>query len=350
MSNIFKLHLQRFATNTQVTTQQSLSDEMKTYYDKALIEMAQEELIHDQFGVKKPIPKGNGKTVEFRRFDPLPKALTPLTEGVTPDGQNLTVHNLTATVSQFGAYVAVSDMLDLTAIDPVIYETTKLTGQQAGRTLDTVVRDVLHGGTNVLYAPKIVSGTPTAVTQRSGLDMTAKFSTDLLLKARTILRKNKAQKIKKDGIDAYVAIVHPDIVAVLMKDADFKSWNQYTTPEKMYKCEVGSIYGIRIIENTEAKIFNNNTCPVKSAASGNDPATYYSVYSTIVLGANAYGVTEVEGGGLENIVKGKEQAGGPLNQYSTIGWKATQTAERLVEPYMVRIECLTDASATEPAN
>ena len=344
----YKLNLQQFANaNTNTTTQSSLSDEMKTYYETALIKMAQEELIHDQFADKKPIPKGKGKTIEFRKYASLPKALTPLTEGVTPNGQSLSVSALTATVDQYGGYVTLSDILNLTAIDNNLFEATELIAQQAGRTLDTVTRDVLHGGTNVIYAPK--SG-GTAVTQRSGLDMTCLLTPDLILKARTLLRKNNAQKIPYQGTEAYVAIVHPDNVEVLVKDPGWKDWTKYTDPEKMYKNEVGMIHGVRIIENTEAKIINDSTCPVLPPAAGDDPATYYSVYSTIVLAAHAYGVTKIEGGGLQHIVKQLGEGDDPLNQRATTGWKATRTAKRLVEEYMVRIESLTPASATEPAN
>lgn len=344
----YKLNLQQFANpNTNVTTQSSLSDEMKTYYKTALIKMAQEELIHDQFGDKKPLPKNGGKTIEFRKFASLPKATTALTEGVTPDGQSMTVSALTATIAQYGGYVTLSDILELTAIDNNLFEATELIAQQAGRTLDTITRDVLHGGTNVIYAPK---SSGTAVTQRSGLDTTCLLTPDLILKARTLLRKNNGKKIPYNGSEAYVAIVHPDNVEVLEKDTNWKDWTKYTDPTKMYKNEVGMIHGVRIIENTEAKIINDNTCPVLTAASGNDPATYYSVYSTIILAAHAYGVTEVEGGGLQHIVKQLGEGDDPLNQRATVGWKATRVAKRLVEEYMVRIESLTPASATEPAN
>ena len=85
---------------------------MKTFYDMTLIDLAEPELVHAQFGQKRPIPKNGGKIIEFRQFSSLPKALTPLTEGVTPNGRNITVTAKTATVSQFGDYVTVSDMLE----------------------------------------------------------------------------------------------------------------------------------------------------------------------------------------------------------------------------------------------
>ena len=122
--------LQIFALNTNVTTANSsgnhLTPEIKTYYQDRLIELTEPELIHDQFADKYPIPKGNGKTTEFRKFAALDKALTPLTEGVTPNGQNLDMGVLTAEVSQYGGYVTVSDMLELTAIDPIIVRATRL--------------------------------------------------------------------------------------------------------------------------------------------------------------------------------------------------------------------------------
>lgn len=129
-----------------------LSAEMKTYYSDYLIDMAEPKLVHDQFGQKKPIPKNGGKTIEFRKYDPLPKMMTPLAEGVTPDGQKLNVSVVTAEVKQYGGFVELSDILMLSAIDNNLVQATKLLGGQAGRTLDTITREVLAGGTNVQYA------------------------------------------------------------------------------------------------------------------------------------------------------------------------------------------------------
>ena len=141
-------------TNTtgQTGMGQDLSAEMKTYYDDLLIDNAEPNLVHDQFGQKKPIPKNRGKVIEFRRYSQLPKLTTPITEGVTPEGQKLNVTTVTATVNQYGGYIELSDMLTLTAVDRNLVESTKLLGSQAGRTLDTIVREVLNGGTIVHYA------------------------------------------------------------------------------------------------------------------------------------------------------------------------------------------------------
>ena len=292
----------------------NLEAEMKTYYDKNLIRLAEPYLVHDQIAQKKPIPKGNGKIIEFRRFSQLPKVTTPLTEGVTPDGQALDVTKITATVAQYGGYVKVTDMLNLTAIDPIIVETTTLIGSQAGRSLDTISREVFNAGTNVLYAK---DGTGRATLTKDNM-LTV---TDVRKAVRQLERMN-APKINGN----YIGIIHPDVAFDLMSDPTWVDWQKYTSPEKMYKNEIGMIAGVRFVKTTEAKIFEN-------AGAGS-----INIYSTLISGANAVGVTEVEGGGLKTIIKSEEQAGGALNQYSTVGWKAVKTAEILVQEYIVRIE------------
>ena len=202
--NIYKLDLQRFTdymnATTSASTGNNLSPEMKTFYDKNLIRLAEPYLVHDKFGQQKPIPAGNGKTIEFRKFTKLPKATTPLTEGVTPDGQALDVSAITATVAQYGGYVKVTDLLQLTAIDPVITEATELIAQQAGRTLDTVVREVLNGGSNVQYAEGQVSA-------RASLTSSHLLTVKAVRMAVRTLRDMDAPMI--DG--NYIGIIHPDI-------------------------------------------------------------------------------------------------------------------------------------------
>ena len=175
--------LQLFADNVQTTLSAGLSAEMKTFYDMTLIDEATANLVHDQFGQKRPIPANGGKVIEFRKFAPLAKATTPLTEGVTPDGKQLSVSTVTATVSQYGDYITQSDMLELTALDNTILESAKLLGRQAGATLDTVVRNVLHSGTNVMYAEKKTGDEVTEITSRSDLDTDCAITVELIQRA-----------------------------------------------------------------------------------------------------------------------------------------------------------------------
>ena len=314
--------LNLFAGNTNVTTDTGLSKEMKTFYSDYLIDMAEPNLVHDQFGQKHPIPKNGGKIIEFRKYDSLPKALTPLTEGVTPNGQKLSMSVITSNVQQYGGYIELSDILLLTAIDNNLVQATKLLGSQAGRTLDTITREVLNGGTNVQYAEGQVTARNALVGgQASGNHY---LTVDAVRRAVRFLKVMNAPKIN----GSYVGIIHPDVSYDLMIDPKWVNVKTYSDPDGIYEGEIGKIEGVRFVETSEAKVFEG------AGASGVD------VYSTLILGADAYGVTEITGGGLEHIVKQLGSAGtaDPLNQRATAGWKATKTAERLVEQYMVRIE------------
>lgn len=300
------LNLQLFATQT--TTQDGLSAEMKTFYDMTLIDEASANLVHDQFGQKRPIPKNGGKTIEFRKFSPLAKATTPLTEGVTPSGNSLTVTNITATVQQYGDFIVQSDVLELTALDNTILEATKLLGRQAGATLDTVVRNVLQAGTNVTYCPKLAAdGTETAVTSRAGLDATAQLTVDVVNQVVAKLRAQNAPTIN----GKYVAIIHPYVAYDLMRDPAWIDAHKYAQPENLYEGELGEIGGVRFVQSTEAKVYTGTGCP-----------TGLAVFGSLFFGEGAYGVTEIEGGGLETIVKQKGSAGtaDPLNQRSSVGY------------------------------
>lgn len=322
------------ALNTNVTTDSGLSAENKTFYDRTLLESAKPNLVHSQFGQKRPIPKNGGKKIEFRRYGALPKALTPLTEGVTPDGRKLTVTSIEAEVHQYGDYVALSDVLDLTAIDNNVLEATKAIGNQAGLTLDTITRNVLQAGTNVQYCPKVGASGTTAVTSRADIDATCKLTVDEIKKAVATLKANNVPKIS----GSYVAIIHPYAAYDLMSDPAWEEMHKYTSAENMYEGEIGRIAGVRFVESSEALIVKTSTNP--------------AVFCTLVLGENAYGITEVTGGGLKTIIKQLGSAGtaDPLDQRSTVGWKAMQTAEILQQNYMIRIESGGAFSGTAKAN
>ena len=332
----YKINPQLFAYDPQAqpanyTGASALSAEMKTFYDMTLIDEAQAQLVHDQFGQKRPIPKNGGKTIEFRKFAPLAKATTPLTEGVTPDGKSLSVSTITATVNQYGDFVTQTDVLELTSLDNTILEATKLLGRQAGITLDTIVRDVLNSGTNVTYCPKVSGSTETAVTARANLDTTSQLTVKVIQQVVAKLRGQNAPTIG----GKYVAIIHPYVAYDLMRDPEWIDAHKYANPTNLYEGEIGEIAGVRFVQTTEAKVFDGG------------------VFSTIFLGEGAYGVTEITGGGLETIVKQKGSAGtaDPLDQRSSVGWKAIKTAEILIPNYLVRVESKSATfSATTSAN
>ncbi|MBS5280221.1 MAG: N4-gp56 family major capsid protein [Butyricicoccus pullicaecorum] len=314
----FKFDYQLFAINTTET----MPDEIKTYYDDYLIDCSSPKLVHDQFGQKRPIPAGRGKTIEFRKVSPLPVSTTPLTEGVTPESQKLTISTVEAPVQQYGGYVELSDMVVLTAIDNNLVIAAKQLGAQAGKTLDAITREVLAGGTNVQYAEG-------QVTQRSQLvggkaEGNHYLTVDAVRRAVRTLKKQDAEPIG----DSFIGIIHPDVAYDLMSDPKWVNVKSYSDPEGIYEGEIGKIENVRFVETSEAKVFEG------AGSEGRD------VYATLILGDNAYGTTEIEGGGLTLIVKqlGSGGASDPLDQRASVAWKATKAAVRLQEAYMVRIE------------
>lgn len=327
MFDIMMINLQVFANVVQTTLLDGLSAENKTFYDMTLLDEAQAALVHDQFAQKRPIPMNGGKTIEFRKFASLPKATTPLTEGVTPDGKSLNVTAVTATVAQYGDYITQSDVLELTSIDNTIVEATKILGRQAGLTLDTVTRNVLQSGTNVTYCPK---SDGSEVTSRAGLDATCQLTVKVVQQVVAKLKGQNAPTIN----GKYVAIIHPYVAYSLMRDPEWIDAHKYAQPDNLFTGEIGEIAGVRFVETTEAKVYQGG------------------VFGTLIMGANAYGVTEITGGGLQTIIKQKGSAGtaDPLDQRSSIGWKAIKTAELLIPNYLVRVESKVADFADTAAN
>ena len=319
---IEKINLHLFDGNTNLTISPGLSDEMKTYYSDYLIDNAEPNLVHDQFAQKQNIPKNGGKTIEFRKYTALEPIKTPLEEGVTPTGQSLSVAVKTATVAQYGGFIQLSDMLLMTAIDNTLVMATKLLGSQAGRTLDAITRDVITANcTAQRHEGEVALRTDLVGGQTSGNHY-------LTVKAvKNAVRTLKRQNAEKIG-GSFVGIIHPDVASDLMDDPEWKYPHQYQDTTNLYEGEIGKVQGVRFVETTEAKI---------EEGKGKNGA---NVYITLVLGANAYGTTEITGGGLEHIVKqlGSGGATDPLNQRATVGWKATKAAISLSPEYIVGIE------------
>ena len=403
-----EMNLQMFAENTQTTG--GLSAEMKTYYGMELLENAKPQLVHNQFAATKGLPTGGGKTVEWRKFGAFDKALKPLSEGVTPDGSGISVSYITKELAQYGDYTTVSDMLDLTAIDDVVLEITDRHGSNMGLTLDTVTRNEIQQGKQVIYAPKLGSdGTKTEVTSRSALDKDCRMTSELVAKAATQLKKMNAPTFE----GKYVCIIHPSVAFDLRQDEAWIAAHQYAGATELFSGEIGELHGVRFVETTEAKIFrgddlasDSRTLTASAAASNSttvsfdggtvaagalagryvlcggkrvkvvsntvsqltleeavtvaDNAVIYpgeggkeglAVYGCLFVGKGAYGVVDLSEG-TEVIVKPRGSSGtaDPLDQRSSVGWKGIHAAAILYDEYIVRVECGSSYSGEDAAN
>ena len=307
--------------NLTSTISQAPGTKPQAFYDKTLLAvLRQTEFGFDRFAQKKAIPQGNGRTVNFRKLGQLEPALTPLTEGVTPDGATASKTNITATVEQYGDYMSFSDRVNFEEIDPVIKGYTVEQGYQAKETLDIIVREILSAGTNVFYAG--------GKTSRAELGAANVFT---IRDARKIVRFFKKNHVKPLVGNDYACFISPDTAFDIMDDPDFEKAMDYGgNVQPMMSNEIGRIFQVRYYEVTNNKVFSG------AGAGGID------VHAAIFMGRNAYGVTEISGNGnVKNITKSLGSAGtaDPLDQRQTIGWKINSFgAVRLEELAIARYE------------
>lgn len=300
-----------------VNTLETLSVENKTFYEKTLLKRLLPNLVYYKYAQKKPIPKREGDTVSFRRFNSYPVATTPLTEGKTPDeGQTLNITELKCTVKQYGDYTLISDKLDMLGIDPVITETSALHGEQAGLTIDTITRETVRTGTNVLRPNS--RATTDAVTAADVLT-----SKEIKFAVRDLRKHN----VKPAEGKFYIGIIDSDTALDLQNDPEWQDVSKYNGGQRIIDGEVGSLHGVKFIE----------TSNVYAAENGSG----VPVHHTVIFGANAFGVTEIEGKSKPKIIvkpHGSSGTDDPLDQRASIGWKALLGVIRLDELAIKRIE------------
>ena len=305
-------------TDTNMTTSSGLSAGMQTYYNRELLRTFEPNLVHLQFGDEHRMPPHSGLVMNMRKLIPLETNTKALSEGDPGESVMLAETEVTVQLQQYGEYARCTDKLDLTHLDMDIMRRTKLFGDAGARSIDAVVREELAKCTNVIYAGGKAS--------RAELTAADKLTSRELRKAVKTLKKNHAQTFG----GYYVAIIGPDTMYDLQEDDAFVKVSQYQDKENIYTGEVGRLFGVRLVETTEAKVFEG------AGASGADVA------SVIVLGQYAYGVTSLKGAKPRVIVKPAGSAGtaDPLDQISTVGWKMDGFGAKLLQPeYAVRIEC-----------
>lgn len=305
-------------TDTNMTTSSALSAGMQTYYNRELLRTFEPNLVHLQFGDEHRMPPHSGLVMNMRKLIPLETNTKALSEGDPGESVMLAETEVTVQLQQYGEYARCTDKLDLTHLDMDIMRRTKLFGDAGARSIDAVVREELAKCANVIYAGGKAS--------RAELTAADKLTSRELRKAVKTLKKNHAQTFG----GYFVAIIGPDTLYDLQEDEAFVKVSQYQDKENIYTGEVGRLFGVRLVETTEAKIFEG------AGASGADVA------SVIVLGQYAYGVTSLKGAKPRVIVKPAGSAGtaDPLDQISTVGWKMDGFGAKLLQPeYAVRIEC-----------
>lgn len=423
----------------------AMSTAMKTYYDTELLENARPRLIFTQLGKSQFLPAGHGDSVQWRKWNTFEKALTPLVEGVIPSGQKFGQSAVSVSVQQYGDYAAISDRLNLHAVDNVLLGAAEEMGAAGGETADTLVRNELCTGTSVIYADTLNADGSLADTPTHRYELSAdnnRLTPDLVNKAYTFLKKQKAPFFEGNK---YVAVIHPSAAYDLRSHPDWLEVHKYAAAREIFEGEIGELHGVRFVESTEAPIFNGGSLFTEAqpnltvASASNSDATSLAqygvtssylvtvketvtdaqaqklvgrrvyvydtsagaladtleivgatasakklwlaeqpavtlsgssgsedtlwpgeggnplegpcaVYGTLFFGKDAFGVVDPEGMGMEMIIKDASQIGGPLNQFSTVGYKFETAARILYQNRMVRVESCSAYSGVDEAN
>ena len=333
----------------------TLAPELKTFYDTELLENARTEMFYAQFGRKQRLPKNGGTTIEWRKFNTFARA-SELKEGVIPTGQQFGSSSLTASISQYGTYTSITDKLEMRAYDNVILAATEEMGASAAATQETLIRNALLVGTNVMYCDNVdvngdVISTPTSPATMgagggsSNSDGWALLTPTMVNKAVTKMKKDRVPRIN----GKYYAVIHPSVAYDLRQSKEWIEVHKYAATSEIFNGEIGELHGCRFIEDTFAPILGGSyiysgSTTYKNKSNGVTYATYF-------FGKDGFGIVDPEGGGLEMIIHDKDEIGGPLNQFSTIGYKfETNGATVLYPERVLRVMSVSSYSATDEEN
>lgn len=300
---------------TQTST---LGPTFKTFYNKTLLVNARQVQVYGKFAKTYPLPKGNGKTMEWRRSTPYATVTTPLIEGVNPDAGGHEITNQTVTIDEYGYYVKGTDKVKAVSFDPLLEEVSSELGAQAGQSREEIIRDVLAGGSNVIYA--------NGRTARNQILATDVAAANDLIRATAVLKTNLARTTAGSN---FASVIHPLTTADLLRDSTIRAaMNAGDHRSELFDGSIGAFGGIKFYESAISKVFTG-------AGSGGA-----NVYADVIFGKDAYGITELSGFGLEMVFHniGSSGVADPLNRFWTSGWKMTLAVKRLREEWLLRYE------------
>lgn len=311
-----------------------MTNELKTFYSKQLLARLVPALEHANHGLAEDIPPHAGKAIEKRRFESYSANTSALTEGtpILTNAINGTWTAVTLTISQYGAFALVSDVLTQQGFDG-IDDMVNAFGENAGNSIDQIIRDGLaNNATTVILASTAGSYGGLA----SGMRLTN-------VEVRKAVRKLRVNNAKTFDDGYYHVILHPDSEFDLLSDSSVVNVYQYAADRgednPLIQGAVPAVYGAKFYRTSNAKVW------IGSAQSGN---TKTDVYATLFLGRDAYLVSRFSTQNVRTIIKPIGTAGplDPLDQFGSIGWKASVVAGILNQNALVMVQHTSSLAAS----
>lgn len=285
------------------TTSTNASNLRSEYYVKKLLTVLHPRLQVHKLGKKTSLPKGESKTVKWLQYSRIASSLTALTEGTNPSDIAFTTANVTATIAQYGQFARVSDLLESTAIDPVVETLSELFGRAAAETMEDLC----------------IAELDSALTIRR---VNARANDNAVV-AADVINMKEFLKAMVDLKDSYVpahesgkfaAVLHPSAEYDLITESNLGAWQhmreQAAQDEKgVMAGEIGSLYGMRFI--------------VSDKMTAADNSGSISVKKNYLIGEECFGVVNFGAKDVELIVKPSDSGGqaNPLNMVGTVGYK-----------------------------
>jgi N4-gp56 family major capsid protein len=308
------------------------------YAISELLKRAIPYLVIEKFGQSYIVPNNKTKVAIFRRYESLDSTPNVLTEGVTPQAKSLTKTDITATLTQYGDLVTLSDVVLDTHEDPVLNETVEILGEQAAQMIEAVRFNIIKAGTNVFYA-----------NGASRVAVNTKITTTFQRRVVRGLKRQNAKKVTSiirstpawgtvNVNPAYVCLMHPDGEGDVRDMTNFKDAVDYGT-ETPWMNELGKVEECRYVTSTIFQPFAD----AGGAAGGtflSTTGTNSDVYPYIFVGKDAFGIVPLRGQNslTPMIVNPKPSDSDPLAQRGHGAWKTMQTAVILNDLWMARGE------------
>lgn len=310
---------------------------VQVYYDKVFLDRAKIELRHDFGAQVKNVPLNSGAVVRWTRFSPLAIITTALSEATNPAEVAMTATQVSATLAEYGNVTNVSSLFSMTQIDVALKEHIEVHGQNAGESIDQLIRTELHSG-GTLQLPAGVS-----VSTISGVHLSDTFTGLEVRKAVRTLKLNKAQRFES-GL--YRGIIGPASSYDLFGNSEWLDAHRYTTSDAIERGVVGKLHGVEFVET------NNQYVTLSGGFSGtpvsDTTAGVANVYETYIFGKNAYGVVNLGSITAPTVIvknPGPNDTSNPLNMFSTVGWKMPFATKTLNATWIIRV-----ATSTAGAN
>lgn len=297
-------------------------------------------LVLSKLGQTEPIPKNKGQKAKFRRAVPWAPATTPLSEGVRPAAQKLSVEDVEVDLKQYGAWSGITDVIADTHEDPILQKMMMLSGEQAAETAEVILWGVVSAGTAVVYANGSARDAVNTKITLSKLRQAVRTLSSNRAKKKTRILSGSPDYATKPVEAAYIAVCHTDLEADIRDLTGFTPCAEYGSRSPIVPEEFGSVENVRFITTPLLAPFAD----AGGAHGGNvvsTSGTSADVYPIIVFGTDAYGVCPLKGKQSHEIKvrnPGKPEFGDELGQNGSVGWIMWFAGVILNQAWLQRIE------------